>query len=257
MSWEAQAWVWSLKLKANLKWVLMGIANYADQTGKAYPSLTVLSDKLGLSKPALISNIAELEKIGVLEKSRDSRFGNNVYQLKSLKKPSKESLPPSKESLPDLVKNLKPGVVKNLKPNLPEKPNKKPKEVRTGSAPYDKVETKKLLDKANVIAKGRKNRMQGLCQWIYDTLKRGLKDSEPPERTRLLISKCLDSIDRSEPDDQILFRYLNGTYKKIRPEVIQGEGAQYKRPGAKSLGEILTAVKERTGASDQTDAQSK
>jgi len=81
MSWEAQAAVWKMDLKAGDKWVLMGLANYVNQDMECWPSLDLLSKKLGLKKAALIRHIQSLTRRGIITVFRKDHYGVNHYFL--------------------------------------------------------------------------------------------------------------------------------------------------------------------------------
>jgi hypothetical protein len=82
MSWEAQAAVWKMKgLKPGQKWVLMGLANYANQDNECWPSLDKLSENLCMTKVRVIANITALIEMEIVGKERESHYGVNHYQL--------------------------------------------------------------------------------------------------------------------------------------------------------------------------------
>jgi DNA-binding transcriptional ArsR family regulator len=64
--------------------VLVVIASYADRkTGKAWPSVEVIAEALGVSRRAVIQAIGELEKNGILKITRRNRRKKetNLYRL--------------------------------------------------------------------------------------------------------------------------------------------------------------------------------
>lgn len=85
MSWEACAWVWNLELPSSEKWTLMGLANYCDEEGRAWPSLNKLADKLSVSRPTVIENIKRLTERGLIVKERRSN-NSSIYLLMGVKK---------------------------------------------------------------------------------------------------------------------------------------------------------------------------
>jgi len=127
MSWEACAWVWDLDLPSNEKWVLMGLANYCDDNGLAWPRLESLAQKLGLSKPTAIDNLKRLVNRGLVTK-KTRKNNSSIYYLVGVKKLNppeirgKETLPQGlrnltsrgKETLPPEVKKLYPILLRNL-----------------------------------------------------------------------------------------------------------------------------------------------
>lgn len=121
MSWEAQFIIWELELKAGPKWVLMGIANYTDQDFKCWPSLEVLSKKLGMTKQSVIAHVSSLVDLGLLTKERTKHYGGNTYRLnvEAIYRTVQKSLTDnSSKILTDQLKNFELKQFKNFDPNL-------------------------------------------------------------------------------------------------------------------------------------------
>lgn len=74
MSYEAMAW--ARKQKTNspvLKSVLLAIANYADEDGKAWPSQARIVEDTELSKRSVIKALHDLEGMGLIERTERRR----------------------------------------------------------------------------------------------------------------------------------------------------------------------------------------
>jgi DNA-binding IclR family transcriptional regulator len=85
MSFQAMAKAVEIKLPTQEKFVLIMLANYADESGKCWPSVETLCQDTGMSRAAVHKALAKLTKRGLL--SRAKRFKNNlqttsVYSLK-------------------------------------------------------------------------------------------------------------------------------------------------------------------------------
>jgi hypothetical protein len=82
---RALNWAWGLRLKpASLKFLLLSVADYADEHGHAYPSLAALEDKTCLDRKTLIAGLDQLQALGLLEDTgtRRGRTGQvKVYRL--------------------------------------------------------------------------------------------------------------------------------------------------------------------------------
>ena len=78
---------WAIKQKAptKSKFLLLVLANYADDRGVAWPSLATLSMDTGISRSVLIECLKKLCDLGLMEKVKRYR-GNiktsNMYVLK-------------------------------------------------------------------------------------------------------------------------------------------------------------------------------
>ena len=68
MSFQAMTWAVEQKLPAMQKIVLLMMANRANhETGQCYPSHELLATECGMSKRAVIDQISQLEKLGLIE----------------------------------------------------------------------------------------------------------------------------------------------------------------------------------------------
>ena len=88
MSFQAMAWAVSHKLPSKDKFVLVMMANYADEDGKCWPSLNRLADDTSMSRSTIQLAIKGLETAGMLRIEHRSQDGvklPNYYYL-NLKK---------------------------------------------------------------------------------------------------------------------------------------------------------------------------
>jgi len=84
MSFQAMAWAVSQKLPTKEKFVLIMMANYADEDGKCWPSMNRLCEDTGMKKDSVIRAIKALEEIGLAEVERRKIEGvnlPNIYHL--------------------------------------------------------------------------------------------------------------------------------------------------------------------------------
>lgn len=79
---------WAIKQEAGdpaSRLLLLILANYADESGKAWPSMGRLERETGMSRSSVIRKLAWLEEAGFLSRTLqphpDGSFGNNVYTL--------------------------------------------------------------------------------------------------------------------------------------------------------------------------------
>lgn len=85
MSFQAMAWAVKQKAPTKPKFVLIILANYADDLNKAWPSLETLSRDTGIARSTLIECLKKLVELGLIDKAK--RFKGNlktssVYRLK-------------------------------------------------------------------------------------------------------------------------------------------------------------------------------
>jgi DNA-binding transcriptional regulator YhcF (GntR family) len=84
MSFQAMAWAVSQKLPTKEKFVLIMMANYADEDGKCWPSMNRLCEDTGMKKDSVIRAIKSLEEMGLAEVERRKIEGvnlPNIYHL--------------------------------------------------------------------------------------------------------------------------------------------------------------------------------
>lgn len=73
MSFDALSWAWNLELDSPIsKFILIAVAQYADQDGECFPSQITLSKKTGLAERAIRGHLAKLEDAGFIK--REHRF---------------------------------------------------------------------------------------------------------------------------------------------------------------------------------------
>lgn len=85
MSLKQSMWAWSLLIKPGPKFVLLALADYANDAGECYPSLKQLQKKCGLSRSTIITHLCWLkeEKIILVKRQYDKNGyrRQNLYQL--------------------------------------------------------------------------------------------------------------------------------------------------------------------------------
>lgn len=85
MSLKQTQQVWQLKLKPGPKFVLLALADYANDQGECYPSLKQLQQKCGLARSTLINHLQWLrEAQWILVKHQHDKRGyrrRNLYRL--------------------------------------------------------------------------------------------------------------------------------------------------------------------------------
>lgn len=85
MSFQAMAWAIKQKAPTKPKFVLLVLANYADDTNRAWPSLMTLCKDTGISRSVMIECLKKLVELGLIEKVKRYK-GNlrssNVFFLK-------------------------------------------------------------------------------------------------------------------------------------------------------------------------------
>lgn len=84
MSFQAMAKAVEIKLPSHEKFVLIMLANYADENGKCWPSITTISRETGISTASVKRAIKKLCDRGIISRQRQNR-GNikshNIYRL--------------------------------------------------------------------------------------------------------------------------------------------------------------------------------
>jgi len=84
MSIDATRWAWQQPVKANLKIVLLSLADRAGENHDCYPSIKRLSQDCGMSRASLFVCLDALEQRGLIQRiNRTTDKGNisNIYQL--------------------------------------------------------------------------------------------------------------------------------------------------------------------------------
>lgn len=86
MSFQAMTWAVKAELPAKEKFVLIMMANYADASGKCWPSLGTLAKETGLSKSTVQRAIQSLVKQGLVKiesRTYRGRTISNVYKVRA------------------------------------------------------------------------------------------------------------------------------------------------------------------------------
>lgn len=84
MSFQAMAWAVKQKLPTREKFILLMLANYADENNFCWPSNGRLCDDTGMSKNTLLAGLRGLAEIGVIDiikRSEDGYTLPNKYKL--------------------------------------------------------------------------------------------------------------------------------------------------------------------------------
>lgn len=81
MSFHLLNLAWQKDLSHAPKIVLLALADFAQQsTGECFPSIRVVSAKCGLSESAVRSQIAQLERMGLIDIEKQP--GRTLYRVK-------------------------------------------------------------------------------------------------------------------------------------------------------------------------------
>lgn len=73
---------WQIELKTEQKFILIALADYADDSGICFPSYEKLSKKCSTSKRIAIRTIKNLIELGVIEKVNTAKKATNSYRIK-------------------------------------------------------------------------------------------------------------------------------------------------------------------------------
>lgn len=76
MSFQAMAKAVEIKLPFHEKFVLIMLANYADENGKCWPSIETLCKDTSLSRSAVHKALSKLIKRGIVQRTK--RFKKNI-----------------------------------------------------------------------------------------------------------------------------------------------------------------------------------
>lgn len=105
MSFQAMTWAVKQALPCQEKMVLMMLANYADQSGRCFPSMPMLSKDAGLSLSQTRKCVARLEELKLLRRYRRVRsYGqtSNSFTL-AINDPHSNRAAPHSNRVPDTV----------------------------------------------------------------------------------------------------------------------------------------------------------
>lgn len=85
MSFQAMAWALKQPVKTSEKFLLVVIANYADENGQSWPSIARLCTDTGMSRATVQRSLRKLEKAGFVschKRVRGALQTSNLYTLK-------------------------------------------------------------------------------------------------------------------------------------------------------------------------------
>lgn len=105
MSVQAISWAYDQQnISTTAKFILVTLANYADQDWKCWPSIERLMRDTGLGKTSLISNVRKLKEEGYIKKRARGDIGtgrkSNVYYIQRSKSSHSEPIAISSHSEP-------------------------------------------------------------------------------------------------------------------------------------------------------------
>lgn len=82
MSLTAIRWAWDQDIAASVKYVLLALADYADEEGVCFPSQKTLARKCGLSRSTVNSHLQNLMRLGLITiQHRSSQRGYRCASL--------------------------------------------------------------------------------------------------------------------------------------------------------------------------------
>ena len=85
MSNEALTWAFSHQIKSGPKFVLVALADYADEEHSCYPSIEKLHQKTGIAKKTISTHLSALDKLGFFTRERrrynDGNLGSYRFTL--------------------------------------------------------------------------------------------------------------------------------------------------------------------------------
>jgi hypothetical protein len=85
MSVKVMAQVWELDLPLRDKFVLLGFADHADDSGNCFPSLSRIAWKCGLSRATVKRSVKELMSAGILLRPRGYSLGRSMRTLYTIR----------------------------------------------------------------------------------------------------------------------------------------------------------------------------
>lgn len=94
MSFECVNWAYEQELKPGPKFVLVTLANIADQNGVGYPGQQYIAQRTGFTDRSVLSHLAYLEERGLIKRSRrTTAIGTRTSDLSQLQVPWLDSQP--------------------------------------------------------------------------------------------------------------------------------------------------------------------
>ncbi len=90
MSFQAMAWAVKQKLPTRDKFVLLMLANYANEFGKCWPSFNRLADDTGLCRRSIILSLQTLSSGGLIDVEERKLDGQNITNIYTVRLDSGE-----------------------------------------------------------------------------------------------------------------------------------------------------------------------
>lgn len=170
MSNKALNWAFQLDLKSGPKFVLVALADYADEADSCYPSYDKISKKTGIGKRAIANHMAALEELGLVTREElrydDGRRSGFRFRL------NLQILQVAKNDLATCKK--RPSHLQNMQDNNPytnhqieplekkiEKKPRKNKETTPSPIPEGYPDSQALQDGRGYLAKHNRMDLEG------------------------------------------------------------------------------------------------
>lgn len=90
MSFQAMAWAVKQKLPTRDKFVLLMLANYANEIGKCWPSFNRLAEDTGLCRRSIILSLQALSANGIIDVEERKLDGQNITNIYTVRHGSSE-----------------------------------------------------------------------------------------------------------------------------------------------------------------------
>lgn len=119
MSFQAMAWAVKQKLPTRDKFVLLMLANYANEIGKCWPSFNRLADDTGLCRRSVILSLQTLSSGGLIDVEERKLDGQNITNIYTVRMNSGEliqshTISQGSAVVAPVVKELHHGVVQEM-----------------------------------------------------------------------------------------------------------------------------------------------
>jgi len=92
MSFQAMAWAVKQKLPTRDKFVLLMLANYANEIGKCWPSFNRLADDTGLCRRSIILSLQALSSGGIIDVEERKLDGQNITNIYTVRHGSPDTI---------------------------------------------------------------------------------------------------------------------------------------------------------------------